>query len=107
MYKMDKKSFAEKELKLLRDQINKQDKLLLQTLKKRFQIVKKVAILKKKHNLPILQKSRWKTIIEDRVRQGEAMKIDAGFTTMLMKLIHKESVRYQKTFQQKKGTKNE
>ena len=103
----DKKSLAEVELKRLRDLINKQDKLLLQTLKKRFQIVKQVAMLKKKHNLPILQKARWKTIIEDRIKQGEAMKIDAGFTSMLMKLIHKESVRYQKTFQQKKGTKNE
>jgi chorismate mutase len=101
----DKKqnTLAEKELRKLRTQINAQDRQLLLILKKRFQIVKKVALLKKKHNLPVLQKARWKTIIEDRVKLGLTFKIDPGFTTMLMKLIHKESVRYQKTLQHKKG----
>lgn len=107
MKENDQNSLAQKELKKLRVEINKQDRILLMTLKKRFQIVKKVALLKRKHNLPVLQKARWKTIIDDRVKLGLSFKMDAGFTTMLMKLIHKESVRYQKTLQHKKGKKNE
>jgi chorismate mutase len=98
---------AEKELKKLRNEINRQDKILLQTLKKRFQVVKKVALLKKKHDMPVLQKSRWKTIIEDRVKLGVSYKIAPAFTIALIKLIHKESVRFQKELQHKKGKKNE
>ena len=93
---------VEQELKKLRDEINKQDRLLLQILKNRFKIVKKVALLKKKHNLPILQKNRWKIIVEDRVRRGIKLKINPDFTSSLMKLIHKESVRFQLSFQSKK-----
>ncbi|MBY0415472.1 MAG: chorismate mutase [Bdellovibrionales bacterium] len=92
-------------LQKLRVEINAHDKALLLILKKRFQVVKKVALLKKKHNLPILQKARWKIIIEDRIRMGLKLKIDKDFTSALMKLIHKESVRYQISLQQKKGTK--
>lgn len=97
----------EKELKKLRVEINAQDKLLLKVLRDRFKIVKKVALLKKKHNLPILQKARWKTIIDDRIKQGIALKLHPVFTATLMHLIHKESIRFQLTFQNKKGQKND
>lgn len=98
---------VEKELKNLRKEINKQDRLLLITLRNRFRTVKKVALLKKKHNLPILQKSRWKTIIEDRIMLGLSLNINPDFTSSLMKLIHKESIRFQLSFQNKKDKKND
>lgn len=98
-------SLIEKELKQLRDEINIQDRLLLLTIKNRFKIVKKVALLKKKYKLPILQKNRWKTIIEDRVKLGMRLKINPDFTSAFMKLIHKESIRFQLSLQNKKGQK--
>jgi chorismate mutase len=95
----------ERELKKLRDEINKQDRILLATMKNRFKIVKKVALLKKKYKLPILQKSRWKTIIEDRVVLGEKLGLAPKFTTALMNLIHKESIRIQLSLQSTKDKK--
>jgi chorismate mutase len=95
------------ELKKLRKEINIQDKILLVTLKNRFKIVKKVALLKKKHNHPILQKSRWKTIIDERIKLGIKLKLNPDFTFSLMKLIHKESIRYQLSFQNKKEVQND
>ena len=93
----------EKELKALREEINKLDYLILLALKKRFKIVKKVAILKKKYDLPIVQKSRWTTIMEDRLKLAVKLKIDQNFISSLMKLIHKESIRIQHTLQNIKG----
>lgn len=98
---------VEKELKKLRNEINKQDRLLFLTLKKRFKIVKKVALLKKKYNLPILQKDRWEVIINESVRLGLKLKIEPDFILSFMKLIHKESIRFQLSFQNKKMRKNE
>lgn len=97
----------EKELKKLREEINTQDRLLLLALKNRFKIVKKVALLKKKYNLPILQKNRWKIIMDDRIKMGLKLKIDPEFTSSLMKLIHKKSILFQLSLQNKKGQKNE
>jgi chorismate mutase len=98
---------VDQELQKLREEINKQDRLLLLILKDRFKIVKKVALLKKKYKLPILQKARWKTIIEDRVKTGLKLKINSDFTSSLMKLIHKESIRLQLSLQKKKQTKKD
>jgi chorismate mutase len=95
----------EKDLEKLRKQINEQDKMLLLTLRNRFKIVKKVALLKKKHDLPVLQSARWKTIIADRVKRGLKYKLNPDFTSAIMKLIHKESIRLQLILQSKKGKK--
>ncbi|MDO9184319.1 MAG: chorismate mutase, partial [Bacteriovorax sp.] len=62
MVKLEPNLKVGKELERLRLEINKQDKLLIIVLKNRFKIVKKIANLKKKNNLPVLQKSRWKII---------------------------------------------
>ncbi len=95
---------VEKELKQLRNEINKQDQLLFLILKKRFKIVKKVALLKKKYSLPVLQKDRWETILNDSVRLGIKLKINPDFILSLMKIIHKESIRFQLSL---KNIKNE
>ncbi len=92
---------AEKELERLRIEINECDRLLILTLRNRFKIVKKIAMLKKKNNFPIYQKTRWKVIIENRIKMGERYKLNTDFTSAIMKLIHKESIRIQLYLQNK------
>ena len=105
MNKKNTSSSMEKKLQKLRLEINEQDRLLLLTLKKRFKIVNKVALLKKKYKLPILQKTRWGIIIKDRVKLGLKFKINPNFTLAIMKLIHKESIRIQLSLQNTKENK--
>ncbi len=95
------------ELKLekLRAEINKHDLSLLLILKKRYLVVKKIADLKALHKLSILQKSRWKSIIENRVQLGLKLGLDSVFTKKLMKLIHNESIRLQLLVKNKKQRK--
>ena len=85
----------EKKLESLRLEINKHDLQLLKILKSRFSVVKKIAELKSKHNLSILQKKRWESIINDRIKQGKKFGLDIMLTKKLMDLIHKESIRLQ------------
>lgn len=100
-----KNPLIEKELKKLRSEINKQDRILLLALKNRFKVIKKVALLKKKYNMPVLQKDRWKNLFDDRIKISDAMKLNPKFVSAIMKLIHKESISYQLTFQNKKEKK--
>ena len=93
---MEKKlSEYERKLEKLRLEINKHDRELLGVLKKRFMIVKKIAKLKAQYKISILQKKRWKSIIEDRVRLGKKLRLDEKFTKKIMHLIHNESIRTQ------------
>ncbi len=92
----------EKKLELLRVDINKQDLMLLKVLQKRFFIVKKIAKLKAQHQVSILQKNRWKTIIDHRVGVGLKMGLDEKFTKKIMNLIHNESIRLQLLIKNKK-----
>ncbi|NOT77887.1 MAG: chorismate mutase [Bacteriovoracaceae bacterium] len=106
MQKKLKPTAYELKLEKLRAEINKQDQSLLLVLKKRYLIVKKIANLKAAHKLSILQKTRWKTIIENRVMLGNKMGLDSAFTKKLMKLIHNESIRLQLTVKNKKQRKS-
>lgn len=85
----------EKDLEKLRSEINKLDLVLFQTLKKRFKIVLKIASIKKKYKLPIIQKSRKKFIIENGILLGAKLNLNPVFISSLMKLIHKESIKIQ------------
>lgn len=91
-----KKDVLEKKLSDLREEVDSLDQLLLATLKTRFKIVSQIGLLKGKLGLPFYQKARWNSILEDRVKKAEKMKIKSDFTRSLLKLIHKESIRIQK-----------
>lgn len=85
-----------KELKALRDEIDGLDKILLQTLKKRFKVVNQIARIKKKLNLKTHQKGRWESMMAERLKIASAFKLDHKFINAFFKLIHKESKRIQK-----------
>lgn len=85
-----------KELGQLRKDIDKLDAELLKILKQRFALVKKIALIKHKHGLPLHQKGRWESLLSDRLKLSGKMQFDPTFILKLFKLIHTESKRIQK-----------
>lgn len=84
-----------KQLKALRLKIDQTDYVLFKALSKRFKYVQKVGKIKKKFDLPILQKDRWEEIVKDRLKLGKKISISEDFTRNLLKLIHHESIQLQ------------
>ena len=82
-------------LVLLRKEINETDKLLLQTLSERMEIVKRIAVVKKERNVAVLQTKRWQEVIEKMAILANKSGLDVGFVTKLFKEVHQESIRQQ------------
>lgn len=93
------RSFEDKssidKLEFLRKEINQTDKLLLQTLAERMEIVKKIAVVKKEKNVAVLQADRWKEVIEKMTIYAEMAGLDVAFVNRLFKEVHQESIRQQ------------
>jgi len=77
----------ENQLNNLRKQIDKIDESIVSLLAKRMERVKKVGQLKKKSNLPVLDRSRWQKIIKSK----------KGFVKKIWKVIHKEALKVEKS----------
>lgn len=82
-------------LEFLRKEINQTDKLLLQTLAERMEIVKKIAVVKKEKKVAVLQADRWKEVIEKMTIYAEMAGLDIDFVNRLFKEVHQESIRQQ------------
>ena len=86
---------ADIELSLLRKNIDVLDDELLQTLAKRFEIVRQIAKIKNSNNLSVLQIDRWNEVLNKTICKAEEMKISTDFIRKIMEQIHAESVRIQ------------
>ena len=71
----------------LRKQIDEIDDLIVSLLAKRMETVKKVGQLKKKSNIPVLDKSRWQKVIKSK----------KGFVKKIWKVIHDEALVVEKS----------
>ena len=71
----------------LRKQIDEIDDLIVSLLAKRMETVKKVGQLKKKNNIPVLDKSRWQKVIKSK----------KGFVKKIWKVIHDEALVVEKS----------
>lgn len=87
---------VDQQLKALRKDIDRLDKLLLKILHERFKLIKKIGKIKLKHKLPVVQKGRWESLLEQRMKLAAKYKLDRLFIKAFMTLIHKESCRVQK-----------
>lgn len=83
-------------LNKLRSRIDRADRELLKALGGRMQIVLEIARYKKEHDLPLVQKGRWKQLMRDRMELAKASKLDKRFTKDLFDLIHREALRLQR-----------
>lgn len=90
----DDKSTTES-LTLLRQQIDGIDNDLLETLNKRMRVSREIGQYKKEHRMPVLQASRYDSIMKSRVELAKEMGMSPEFMGKLLSLIHEESVRQQ------------
>lgn len=92
----DQKSTTES-LALLRQQIDRVDNEILEALNRRMGISREIGKYKKEHRMPVLQASRYDSIMRSRVELAREMGISPDFMGRLLSLIHEESVRQQLT----------
>ena len=90
-----------KKLENLRQRIDRLDDQLLHVLKKRFQIVNQIGILKKELKLSAMQPQRWDKVIKARLKIAEQMKLRKSFILEVFNLIHQESLQQQNNLRNK------
>ena len=79
----------------LRGQIDDIDHELLRLLARRMNLSRQIATLKQQARMSVYQSARWNAVMQDRLRQAEALGLDSTFTKELLEKIHAESVRVQ------------
>ena len=70
-----------------RKQIDKIDNQIVDLLAKRMKVVKKVGQLKKKSNIPVLDKSRWQKVIKSK----------KGYIKKIYNIIHDHALEIEKS----------
>lgn len=90
------KSKTDQELKSLRKKIDQADKALIKAFSARFDAVGKVGKLKRKKNLPVVQKARWRELLADRVKRAKHEGVSEAFIKKIFGAIHLEAIRIQK-----------
>ncbi|MGN0214803.1 MAG: bifunctional 3-deoxy-7-phosphoheptulonate synthase/chorismate mutase type II [Muribaculaceae bacterium] len=82
-------------LTLLRQQIDQIDNELLEILNKRMRVSREIGQYKKEHSMPVVQATRYDTILNNRVKLAVEMGMSADFMKEVLEAIHGESVRQQ------------
>lgn len=82
-------------LSLLRQQIDRVDRELLDVLARRMEVSRQIGRYKKEHSMPVVQAGRYNDVMRTRVSQGVEMHMGAEFMKTILLAIHDESVRQQ------------
>ena len=90
----DEKTSTES-LTLLRQQIDQIDNEILESLNKRMRVSREIGQYKKEHRMPVLQASRYDSIMQSRVQLAKEMGMSEEFMQAVLAAIHEESVRQQ------------
>ena len=85
----------QRNLNELRESVDEIDEEIIELLSKRLELVKKMAVFKKDHNITILQIKRWNEVFNERVKKGTIKGISKNFLLKMLKLLHEESIRIQ------------
>lgn len=83
------------ELSNLRAQIDRLDNELLHTLKMRSDVVEKIANAKIKQNITALQRSRFDSLMKERLDSGKKLGLEESFIKEIFDSIHEQSVKLQ------------
>ena len=82
-------------LEKLREEIDNFDDKLMDILDSRMAISRKIGEYKKKHNITILQASRWNELLRNRIKLAGKKGLSEEFITKIFKAIHQESINHQ------------
>ncbi|MFI3328830.1 MAG: bifunctional 3-deoxy-7-phosphoheptulonate synthase/chorismate mutase type II [Rikenellaceae bacterium] len=88
-------STSTEDLTDLRKQIDELDGSLLELLSKRMRVSREIGTFKKEHDMPVLQTGRYEEILDRRVADAAAMKMDDKFIKTILEAIHEESIQQQ------------
>ncbi|MDR0365115.1 MAG: chorismate mutase [Bacteroidales bacterium] len=82
-------------LSQLRTQIDEIDMEIVKLLSDRMKFVSDIGKIKRQNELTILQKDRWKEVVESRLAFGEQEGLDKDFLLKILHYVHEESLRIQ------------
>ena len=83
------------ELAKLREALDVLDHEMVDILKKRFDRVKDIALIKEREGLSIFQMERWLKLVQEQTSLAEGKGISPAFIHELFSLVHKYSIDYQ------------
>ena len=91
------KNIFMKNLKNLREKIDKIDIELLKLFAERFEVVKKVGEWKKQNWVTnLLDPKRWKELLEKNILEAEKLWLSSNFVENVWEEIHKEALKIEK-----------
>jgi len=79
----------------LRAEISQVDAKIIQDLAERMKWVEEIGRLKQEHHIPVLQLTRWETLLEDHIARAQKAGLDGDFIKSLFELIHAQAVKRQ------------
>lgn len=84
-----------KQLEILRGEIDKTDHEIIRLLAKRFEIIDQIGAIKKQNDVTILQIDRWKHVFEDRLSVSNQYHLDQTLIRTIFEAIHDISLQKQ------------
>lgn len=85
----------------LRKIIDEIDDEILNTLKKRLQVIEQIGAYKKEHNITIFQLERWQEILRTRGQWADKLGLPRQHIEKICQLLHEESIRVQNAMMNK------
>ena len=84
-------------LEPIRQEIDEIDHELLHLLRRRMELAREIASIKREHQMTVYQAKRWESVIQDRLQVAKELGLNSEFVLELLEKIHGESVRVQIT----------
>ena len=88
-------NMGEKTISDIRQEFDDIDKSILVLLDMRQKLSKEIAVIKRLHDLPVLQNEIWNTHLKRRIQENQTIKLNDDFLNQIFNLLHKESIRIQ------------
>jgi len=79
----------------LRAEISRVDSKIIKDLAERMKCVDKIGQIKREHDIPVLQLSRWEYLLDDHLSAAREAGLEAEFIKAVFELIHAQAVRRQ------------
>lgn len=72
------------------------DDQIIKLLKKRFEIVEKIGLWKKKNKTQPLDEKRWREVLDAKINLAKKLRLNEEFVKKLYELIHSEALEIEK-----------
>lgn len=83
-------------LGLLRSEIDRLDRQMLELCAERFGVVRKIADVKRESNMALFQPKRWDSLLQQHLADGKELGLTEEFVKGIFEKIHAESIRVQR-----------